>query len=263
MVPLVGSITHVTTPAAAMSLTFDDGPHPHYTDSLLEILAARKAKATFFFVGKLASEHPSIVARASQAGHAIGVHSWDHSSMPLLTRRQRLRQIKDTRNALGNNAGNLFRSPFGFEDLASAVDVKLAGYQSISWNVDIRDWQKRTTHDLVNDLKEKMSPGNILLLHDNLYKHSAEDMLDRRPVLDALDLFLRQAPSHFCFPTVPELLKLGTAHRRLITRRGEDAFFAQLVQSDPSSMKFYNPPSDVHRRNRTSFTKTSRIKASS
>ena len=35
-----------------IALTFDDGPHPYYTDLLLDGLAERGVKATFFLLGE-------------------------------------------------------------------------------------------------------------------------------------------------------------------------------------------------------------------
>ena len=34
-----------------IALTFDDGPHPYYTEMLLDGLAERGVKATFFLIG--------------------------------------------------------------------------------------------------------------------------------------------------------------------------------------------------------------------
>ena len=41
-----------------IAMTFDDGPHGTLTPKLLDLLAARKIKATFFVVGQCAAEFP-------------------------------------------------------------------------------------------------------------------------------------------------------------------------------------------------------------
>ena len=38
----------------AVALTFDDGPHPQYTERVLSALATANVKATFFFRGDCA-----------------------------------------------------------------------------------------------------------------------------------------------------------------------------------------------------------------
>jgi peptidoglycan/xylan/chitin deacetylase (PgdA/CDA1 family) len=58
------------------------------------ILEKHQARATFFMLGEAAQRHPEIVREVAQAGHAIGNHSWDHPSFPLITRQEQLAQIR-------------------------------------------------------------------------------------------------------------------------------------------------------------------------
>src|ERR1700744_508677 len=62
-------------------LTFDDGPWPATTPQVLRILARECVRATFFLIGKPASEFPWIVQAAAAAGHSIGHHTWTHFSL--------------------------------------------------------------------------------------------------------------------------------------------------------------------------------------
>ena len=57
-------------------LTFDDGPWPATTPKVLAALAAQCVRATFFLIGKPASEHPELVRRIAAEGHTIGHHTW-------------------------------------------------------------------------------------------------------------------------------------------------------------------------------------------
>ena len=45
-------LCQVTTERKAVALTFDDGPHPRHTPWLLDMLAAKNIRATFFVVGR-------------------------------------------------------------------------------------------------------------------------------------------------------------------------------------------------------------------
>src|SRR6266550_1192200 len=67
---------HVDGPFIAM--TFDDGPSEKLTPKLLDSLAARHIKATFFVIGQNVEEHPETLARAAREGHEIGNHTWSH-----------------------------------------------------------------------------------------------------------------------------------------------------------------------------------------
>src|SRR4051794_38727678 len=82
---LAGAITSVETEQPLVALTFDDGPDPLSTPSVLRLLERHNARATFFMVGAAAYRHPDLVRQVAQAGHVIANHSWDHSSFTALT----------------------------------------------------------------------------------------------------------------------------------------------------------------------------------
>ena len=46
-----------------IALTFDDGPHPKYTEQLLDGLKERGVVATFFVTGENAENYPDIIRR--------------------------------------------------------------------------------------------------------------------------------------------------------------------------------------------------------
>src|SRR6201996_6472400 len=62
-------------------LTFDDGPWPATTSRVLRTLARECVRATFFLIGKPASEFPWIVQASAARGHSIGHHTWTHFSL--------------------------------------------------------------------------------------------------------------------------------------------------------------------------------------
>ena len=63
-----------------IALTFDDGPHPCYTEQLLDGLKERGVAATFFVTGEHASLHPEIIQRMQEEGHLIGNHNCNATS---------------------------------------------------------------------------------------------------------------------------------------------------------------------------------------
>ena len=61
-----------------IAITFDDGPHPCYTEQLLDGLKERGVVATFFVTGEHAELHPEVIARMQEEGHLIGNHTYSH-----------------------------------------------------------------------------------------------------------------------------------------------------------------------------------------
>lgn len=56
----------------------DDGPHPVYTEQILDGLKKRNVKSTFFILGEQAELYPDIVKRMGKEGHLIGNHTYSH-----------------------------------------------------------------------------------------------------------------------------------------------------------------------------------------
>ena len=71
--------THVDVEGRRMALTFDDGPSPYNTPSVLATLAENGIKATFFLVGVNVQSFPDLARRIVDEGHEVGNHSVYHS----------------------------------------------------------------------------------------------------------------------------------------------------------------------------------------
>lgn len=59
-------------------LTFDDGPMPWITKSILDTLDQFCTKATFFSVGRMAIAYPASIKDVLARGHTLGSHTWSH-----------------------------------------------------------------------------------------------------------------------------------------------------------------------------------------
>jgi len=206
----LGTITHVHTEEPVAALTFDDGPHPVYTPNLLKLLDKYQARATFFMVGEAAQKQQEIVEMVAQAGHAIGIHSWDHSSFSLIGGRERRRQLLTCKHILGPNGQKMFRPPWGRQSVASRFDALLLGYKVIAWNVVAEDWLDLKPGTMAERLIRDIRPGSIILLHDAIYRSVlAKPQYDRSAMLEALDITLRRVGNQMRFITVQELLQFG------------------------------------------------------
>lgn len=226
--PVLGTITRVVTAAPAAALTFDDGPHPDFTPRLLAVLARHHARATFFMVGEAASRHPELVRDVAVAGHAIGNHTWSHPSLPLLSGRARREEIRACARALAPYAGRLFRPPYGNQTVGSRLDAARLGYRVIGWSVSTVDWQDRDTDWLVGQLRDRLRPGCIVVLHDALHHARDPRYLDRSAVIEAVDRLLAALAGVLQFVTVPDLLRMGRPEYGRWFGRPDAALLASL-----------------------------------
>lgn len=204
---IMGTITHVKTNEPVISLTFDDGPDPLYTPYLLEILKKYNAKATFFMVGILAQRYPELVKRIGNEGHAIGNHSWDHPSFPLISSKERKRQISECDRVI--NSCKLFRPPYGDQSIRSRYDILLTGHKVIAWNIVAMDWMDKSVEFMVERVTSQIKPGSIILFHDNLFTYQDKNFIDRERTVKAVEIILQKLSSQYRFVTVPELLRYG------------------------------------------------------
>ncbi len=218
-------ITHVETEAAKFALTFDDGPSPEWTPQVLRLLARHRARATFFVVGAMVERHPEIVSQAVAEGHAIGRHSWNHASLPSISRPERRRQLDWQHPCLPEST--LFRPPFGDLDWSSRLALLRRGSRVVAWNVSGSDWEPRSAAVLVETLRRQVQPGSIVLLHDQLFTRGPGDLADRRPMLEAVDRFLEVSPLQSV--TIPELLAAGKPVRRLWRKSSDPAWLRSLT----------------------------------
>lgn len=189
-----------------VALTFDDGPHPVYTEKILKILADNNAKATFFVVGQNAERYPELIIKESEAGHEIGNHTYSHPNMKKIGVAEAIEEIEKTQEIVHDITGDypkLFRSPGGIfsDELITAVEGISCKPVSWSWRQDTRDWSKPPGEQVVRTVLDNLRDGDIILFHDFNTKGS--------PTPEALSVILPELVKRgYSFVTVSELITL-------------------------------------------------------
>ncbi|MHB1810305.1 MAG: polysaccharide deacetylase family protein, partial [Solirubrobacteraceae bacterium] len=113
------------------ALTFDDGPHPQGTPAVLELLAAARARATFFLVGERVRANPSLVGEILTAGHEIGLHCDRHRNLMRLLPPQVRRDFAMAEASIAAAAGRaptLYRPPYGIPNAAALRIARARGW---------------------------------------------------------------------------------------------------------------------------------------
>jgi peptidoglycan/xylan/chitin deacetylase (PgdA/CDA1 family) len=151
-----------------VALTFDDGPAAS-TEELLEILAARKVRVTFFVVGENVAEHPELVRREHEAGHEIGDHSYTHADLGTSSREKVVSELTRTQEAVRRASGvtpKLLRPPYGSVSKRLTKAAREQGLAQILWTVDPLDWSHRDSRYVEKRVLKAVKPGYVVLLHD-------------------------------------------------------------------------------------------------
>ena len=156
-------------------LTFDDGPVPRHTSTVLETLASECTKATFFMVGQMANAYPAMVRRVHDEGHTIANHSQTHPfTFSRMSVEQAAAQIQggfaSLRAALGDPdaVAPFFRIPGLLRQ--DSVEQYLAAHGVMTWSVDAvaDDWTHINAAEIARRAVSRLEARGrgVLLLHD-------------------------------------------------------------------------------------------------
>lgn len=155
------------TETRKIALTFDDGPHPRYTEELLDGLAERNVKATFFLLGQNIEGREDIIRRMAEEGHLIGNHTYYHVDITKLSQNEACREILDTSEQITAITGQpveYIRPPFGSWDKELECEVMMI---PVFWSVDTLDWTTKNEDQIVQKAVTKIEENDIILMHDS------------------------------------------------------------------------------------------------
>ena len=163
-------VTRVETTDSVVALTFDDGPIPIYTDSVLAILAEFQIPATFFMVGERMERAPDVVARVRAQGHELANHSYSHPAL-ILKRPSIIRsQVEATDSiirAMGHEGEIWFRPPYGKRLLGLPLYLARKRRPVVLWDLE-PDTYWLDAAEVVDHVEAGVQPGSIILLHVEL-----------------------------------------------------------------------------------------------
>ena len=174
-----------------VALTFDDGPNPHTTPLILDILKKRHLKAIFFVLGLQANKYPEIVKRIHDEGHLVGNHTYGHKNLAKLKPAAIKKEIESTNKLIEKITGEkpkFIRPPYGSVNKAVIEAINDEGMSMVLWTVDTKDWHSKNEKAVLKEVDRQLHIssgkciGGAILMHD-IYPSTVR-ALD--PVLDKL-----------------------------------------------------------------------------
>lgn len=190
------AVFRIDTQQPLVALTFDDGPDPRFTPTVLDLLDRSGLQATFFLVGVNATVHRDLVAGHRAGGHGIGNHTSTHPELDVLDPEAIDAEISRGEQQIvdvGFDRPTLFRPPKGYTDQAVGVLARADRYRTVFWTDCVEDHLMKTSSvpEGVDSLLANVGPGSIILAHDGGHVEApGMPVLDRSPTMDALPLLL-------------------------------------------------------------------------
>jgi peptidoglycan-N-acetylglucosamine deacetylase len=188
-----------------VSITFDDGPNPHATPAILDILRRENVHATFFVLGRHADRWPELVERARAEGHQIGNHGYFHRKLhrhsPAYVRDDLTRGTEAIRRACGAPPRH-FRAPHGFRSPWVTPIAASLGQRTVGWSLGVWDSARPGAPEIAARALDGMRAGSILLLHDG---DGYDPDGDRMQTVEALPTIIDGLRGRgFRFTTLPD-----------------------------------------------------------
>jgi len=169
--------------------TFDDGPNPTTTPDLLDVLSRERVRATFFLIDRHITERTApLVRRMFADGHAVALHSATRRYM-LMSPDAFARTLTGAADHIERVAGSrpcpAFRPHAGWRTWAMYLGLKQIDHQMVGWSWMLWDWnwfRARTADSVVNRLRDRVSNGDIIVMHDG---DQSAPLKDQRHTVDA------------------------------------------------------------------------------
>lgn len=170
----------------SLVLTYDDGPGDRITPRLLELLAERGARATFFVTARGAGRRTALTDAVRAAGHELGCHSALHrhawKSLPWTATADLHAGFRQTARWVARDG--LYRPPYGKLNLASWMAASARGARLAWWTVDSGDtWPALPDEDAIVE-QVRAAGGAVVLMHD--FDRSGPDAVRREEYVIAL-----------------------------------------------------------------------------
>lgn len=182
-----------------VALTFDDGPHPLYTIKLLDGLAQRNVKVTFFIIGESSEQNPDVIKKIHSEGHLIGNHTYSHVQLTCINPDKAIEEANKTSELIYTLTGeniHYIRPPYGLYSKSLASNIHLT---PIKWTIDPRDWSVLNTETVVRYVVKNVKENDVILLHD-IFDTSVD------AALQIIDILTEQG---YTFVTIDKLITVN------------------------------------------------------
>lgn len=171
-------IYSVQTEKKEIALTINCAWNDSDIDKIIEVLKSNNVKATFFMVGDWVEKYPEAVKKINQEGHEIGSHSDTHPHVNQLSSEENLEEIKTSSKKIEqitNKKVTLYRPPYGEYNNTVIKVANENSYIPIQWSLDTLDYTGITGNEMWNKIKDKISNGDIILMHNGT-EHTADSL---------------------------------------------------------------------------------------
>lgn len=162
---------HGTDPT--IHLIFTAGYANASTNAILDVLAEKGVKATFFLTGYTMEDNPEIVKRILEEGHTLGSHSYSHPTygMDSYTVEQIIEDSMRAQTYIRDTYGyemQYYSFPSGYFSERALETIKAMGYHVVFNSFAYNDYDEEnmiSADDAIAELYAQLHVGEVCQLH--------------------------------------------------------------------------------------------------
>jgi peptidoglycan/xylan/chitin deacetylase (PgdA/CDA1 family) len=169
--------------------TYDDGPNPTTTPTLLDVLASEGVQATFFLIDRhINDETAPLVVRMFEDGHAVALHSHTRGYLRMTAdtlARTLTANADHIERVAGQRPCRAFRPHAGWRTATMYAGLKKIDHRLVGWSWMMWDWnwfRERTSEAVVGRILARASAGDIVVMHDG---DESAPLADQRHTVEA------------------------------------------------------------------------------
>jgi peptidoglycan-N-acetylglucosamine deacetylase len=156
-------------------LTFDDGPRPGKTETILDTLDRFGVKATFLMLGQAVERNPELARVVAQRGHTVGSHTFDHTDLTTLAHSAALAEMQRGHETIARalaGSGHLPSRFFRFPYLAQTGVIRTGAIDRhliiLDVDIDSKDYYKDSSRVVMERTLARLDAQGqgIILFHD-------------------------------------------------------------------------------------------------
>lgn len=171
----VASAADIVLRPGEVVLTFDDGPRPGKTNTILATLDDFGVKATFLMLGSAAQANPRLAQQVAASGHTVGSHTFGHVDLGNLSRQAALDEIAKGERAVqlalaggGQVLSPFFRFPYLSQTGFLRTNLTQGSMVVLDVDIDSKDYYKDSPEAISARTLERLDArgSGIVLFHD-------------------------------------------------------------------------------------------------
>jgi peptidoglycan/xylan/chitin deacetylase (PgdA/CDA1 family) len=150
-----------------VALTLDDGPDPHSTPQILDVLERYEARATFFLISDRVRGNEGLVQQMVEAGHELGNHMTQDRPSIRLSSAEFEAALLEADSVLSHFTDvRWFRPAGGWYNDAMLSIIEAHGYRCALGSVHPYDATIPSSAFAARHTLRGVRPGAVVILHD-------------------------------------------------------------------------------------------------